>query len=387
MQLLADDNPRILACGTRYGVDLVREGETFKIRSARLMETPNYHDARRRNNPPNFFTTQTRDVLRIAIAPDNIRKDFGFSSRDEAVKAARLALTHAVDHEVTIPIIVERSHAYWGRPLLMTHDKMDFQIVDADEVAPTVTPVAEESVVALPVGAATTALVSATTAPTTAPPTAPPTAPSTAPPTAPVVVSSVVAEPDPKRRRVVRTDFETVTYNGTRFDDDDEARHAYLLDLLGLRYRVQPCLVESPLLLSNGNTTGVYRTDFYVEGIGYLETTGGEPSARKIFACELLARKAHAEGRAVYLIWGGMHPPQRDTYESSPRAMRIVKFLVEEHTFANGATQLEVAPDHGYAWVLRDGTPRIEKLGSTLNRAWAHPTVRDAIAMARDKVF
>ena len=189
---------------------------------------------------------------------------------------------------------------------------------------------------------------------------------------------------EPKRRRVAKA-----LYNGVSFDDDDEARHAYFMDRLEVKYRTQPITIHSPLLMNETNSTGLYRTDFFVPSLNaYIETTGSEPSARKHFTCELLARHAFQEGRVVYLVYGGLHPPRRDTYAADgPQTMKIIKYIVELHTFMNGREELVVIAEDGYAWMYKHGEYVIDKLGSIMNRAWNHDTIRSAISMARTKAF
>ena len=67
--------------------------------------------------------------------------------------------------------------------------------------------------------------------------------------------------------------------------------------------------------------------------------------------------------------------------------MKIIKYVVEPHTFANGREELVVVAEDGYAWMYKNGTYVIDKLGSIMNRAWDHPALRSAISMSRNKVF
>ena len=53
----------------------------------------------------------------------------------------------------------------------------------------------------------------------------------------------------------------------------------------------------------------------------------------------------------------------------------------------NGVKQLDVAPDHGYTWVRRNGEYSIEKIGCTLSREWNDPHLRGSIEKAQAKVF
>jgi len=384
MSLLSDDNPFIQSCGHRFGVDVIRDGETYKIRSAHILQHADYFSERRHagggTRPPNYYTSHLKDVLRIAVSLENLAQTFDVD-KEEALSIVRSAMAAAHKSGETVPILVSKQHAFWAKvatPDLSKDGKVDFLLV-RDPSCPSLPPPPTDGV--------------EITVPTSeedegegegkedgAPPVPPP----------------------PKRPRPGSwthhpSSFTKVKYHGQVFDDDDEARHACLLDHLRIPYVPQPCSVASPLLINKDNVHGVYRTDFLLPSLGaYLETTQAEPSARKVFACELLARKAHAEGREVYLAHGGMHPPRRDTYSDAPQVMRITKFLVEEHVFSNGVRELQVVADEGYAWVADGGEGgegggggayRIRKLGSSLDRRWDHPNLRAALSLARGKVF
>ena len=167
-----------------------------------------------------------------------------------------------------------------------------------------------------------------------------------------------------------------MTYNGRNYDDVDEARHAFFFDTTRLTYDTQPRIVEHPLLMNESNTTGIYRTDFYVHDIGYLEVTGPEPTLRKWQTCEILAKEVwEQERRHVYLVWGGLYPAFRSTTQSPKQAMKICKFLVEPMTSANGSTyNYKVSRDYGYAWVYWDGKVMLDKINDVMDNRWNHLT-------------
>lgn len=348
--LLPDDHPRIAECNNRYGIDLAQSTDdgTFSIRSANMTSMPEFYDSKARRGterPPNYFVDREGTRLCIALSPQNVCELFQLSTKQDALRAIQQAFnsyTHCERDSDCIPIRVQSKHVFWGEPCTLTRDKMEFTIRNT-------------------------------------------------------VVAEAITTVDDASKKRARCDEPTtcnqrhgrVTYNGVTYDDDDEARHAYLMDCLDVKYRTQPTNIQHPLLLNETNSTGIYRTDFFVPSIdAYLETTGSEPSARKHFTCELLARHAFYEGRTVYLVYGGLHPPRRDTYTADgTQTMKIIKYVVEPHTFANGREELVVVAEDGYAWMYKNGTYVIDKLGSIMNRAWDHPSLRAAITMARHKVF
>lgn len=370
MALLADDHPLIRECNNRYGIDLQQAGNgTFSIRSANMTSMPEFYDAKAKRGaqrPPNYFMDKDLTRLCIALSPQNICELFQLATKQDALKIIQQAY-HSYPESKLIPIRVQAQHVLWGEPVGLTRDKMEFEIRDApDDYVPVSAP-------------------------------APVPAPARVPAPAPAVPTPPTNESPAKRVRydasappyVPTQQYTKVMYNGMAYDDDDEARHAYLMDCLDVKYRTQPVSIKDPLLMNETNSTGNYRTDFFVPSINaYLETTGSEPSARKHFTCELLARHAYYEGRTVYLVYGGMHPPRRDTYSADgTQTMKIIKYVVEPHTFANGREELVVVAEDGYAWMYKNGEYVIDKLGSIMNRAWDHPPLRSAISMARNKVF
>ncbi len=345
--LLADDHPLIRECNNRYGIDLAQASDgTFAIRSANMTAMPDFYDSKAKRGaqrPPNYFVDAERTRLCLALSPQNVCELFQLATKQDALKAIQQAY-HAFPEAQAIPIRVQSQHVLWGQPAALTRDKMEFRIRAA------------------------------------------------APPREEDTEEEEDAAPPAKRARSPQPPaprYAKVVYNGTPFDDDDEARHAYLMDCLDVKYRTQPTNIQHPLLMNESNSTGVYRTDFFVPSLdAYLETTGSEPSARKHFTCELLARHAYHEGRVVYLVYGGLHPPRRDTYaDGGTQTMKIIKYVVEPHTFANGREELVVVAEDGYAWMYKNGTYVIDKLGSVMNRAWDHPPLRAAITMARQKTF
>ena len=66
--------------------------------------------------------------------------------------------------------------------------------------------------------------------------------------------------------------------------------------------------------------------------------------------------------------------------------MKIIKYIVEAHRFANGREELVVVADDGYAWMFKNGAYVIDKLGSIMDRTWDYPPLRDALSMARKRV-
>lgn len=356
MVLLADDHPLIRECNNRYGIDLQQAGNgTFSIRSANMTAMPEFYDSKSKRGtqrPPNYFMDNDLTRLCIALSPQNVCELFQLSTKQDALKIIQQAFNSYPETKL-IPIRVQAQHVLWGEPVGLTRDKMEFEIRDAPDGY-------------VPVGAP-------------------------APAPAPIVPTAVANESPAKRVRydAPASKYSKVMYNGMPYDDDDEARHAYLMDCLDIKYRTQPINIQHPLLMNETNSTGIYRTDFFVPSINaYLETTGSEPSARKHFTCELLARHAFYEGRTVYLVYGGLHPPRRDTYSTDgTQTMRIIKYIVEPHTFANGREELVVVAEDGYAWMWKNGDYVIDKLGSIMNRAWDYPPLRSAISMARSKTF
>jgi len=369
MALFDDNHPLIRECNNRYGIDLSQTSNgTFAIRSANMTAMPEFYDSKtkRTQRPPNYFMDREMSRLCIALSPQNVCDLFQLATKQDALKAIQQAFNSFPESEL-IPIRVQSQHVLWGEPVSVTRDKMEFLIREAPE---NYVPTTSESV--------TSALAPAETTADTA--------------------MAMVVDPPGKRCRGAYTTKTTsapqqpylkVVYNGVTFDDDDEARHAYFMDCLDIKYRTQPTNIQHPLLMNERNTTGVYRTDFFVPSINaYLETTGSEPSARKHFTCELLARHAFYEGRTVYLVYGGLHPPRRDTYSTDgTQIMKIIKYIVEPHIFANGREELVVVAEDGYAWMHKNGAYVIDKLGSVMNRAWDHPPLRSATSMARTKVF
>lgn len=342
--MLSDDHPLIRACNNRYGIDLEQLSDgTFALRSANMTSMPEYFDTktRRGNRPPNYFMDKERTRLCIALSPQNVQDIHQLSSKTDALKAIQQAFG-SEKSALELPIRVQSHHVLWGSPVALSRDKMEF-LTNTDGV-----PEVQRD----------------------PDPTSPPR-----------------ATPAAKRPR---GNFQRVMYNGVAYDDDDEARHAFFMDCLDIKYRTQPTNIQHPLLMNETNTTGIYRTDFYVPSLNaYLETTCSEPSARKYFTCELLARAAFYEGRSVFLVYGGMHAPRRDSYAStdSARTMKIVKFIVEVHTFATGREELVVVADDGYAWMYKNGAYVIDRLGSVMNRVWDHEPIRSALSMARLKEF
>lgn len=367
--LLADDHPLIRACNNRYGIDLAQNSEdgTFAIRSANMTAMPEFYDAKvprpRKSwagaqRPPNFFVDAERTRLCIALSPQNVCELFQLATKQDAIKAITQAF-HAFPESTTIPIRVQSRHVLWGEPVTITRDKMEFRVCAREEEDEGAAPAPDAD------RFSAKRCRGAHDAPAH---------------DAPVHDAPAPAAPRPHAK---------VTYNGMTYDDDDEARHAFLMDCLDVKYRTQPINIQHPLLINETNRTGLYRTDFYVPSLdAYLETTGSEPSARKHFTCELLARHAFHEGRTVYLVYGGLHPPRRDTYSADgTQTMKIIKYVVEAHTFANGREELVVVAEDGYAWMHKNGAYVIDKLGSVMNRAWDHPHLRAAVVMARTKVF
>tara|TARA_B110001452_G_scaffold213338_1_gene184054 strand:- start:304 stop:1401 length:1098 start_codon:yes stop_codon:yes gene_type:complete len=365
MAPLADDHPVIRECNNRYGIDLHQGGNgTFAIRSANMTTMPEFYDTKSKRGgqrPPNYFMDRDLTRLCIALSPQNVCELFQLPTKQDALKVIQQAFNSFPESEL-IPIRVQAHHVLWGEPVGLTRDKMEFHIREApDNYIP-----------------------SSTSTPT---------------PTADTHHTTVAPNGDfpTKRTRYEASapphntlqQYSKVVYNGMPFDDDDEARHAYFMDSLDVKYRTQPTNIQHPLLMNENNSTGVYRTDFFVPSLdAYLETTGSEPSARKHFTCELLARHAYYEGRIVFLVYGGLHPPRRDTYSTDgTQTMKIIKYVVEPHTFANGREELVVVAEDGYAWMHKNGAYVIDKLGSIMNRAWDHPPLRAAISMARNKVF
>ena len=368
--LLADDHPLIRECNNRYGIDLAQSTDgTFSIRSANMTSMPEFYDSKAKKGtqrPPNYFMDRENTRLCIALSPQNVCELFQLSTKQEALKAIQQAF-HSFPESSLIPIRVQAKHVLWGEPCALTRDKMEFHVRDGNDATPepVQTAAVNESVASPNKRARCEAYR-----------------------------PSVAYNPNAPAYRPSPTESATaiygrVVYNGVTYDDDDEARHAYLMDCLDVKYRTQPTNIQHPLLMNETNSTGIYRTDFFVPSINaYLETTGSEPSARKHFTCELLARHAFYEGRTVYLVYGGLHPPRRDTYSTDgTQTMKIIKYVVEPHTFANGREELVVVAEDGYAWMFKNGTYVIDKLGSIMNRAWDHPPLRSAISMARNKSF
>jgi len=323
-------------CTNRFGVDICKgEGDTWLLRSAHMGNMPMYYDPKKKavSRPPNYFLDVDETRLAVAMSPQNVCDTYGLGEKAEATKLIKIAFENAQADASPVPIRVSNKHVFWATATSMGRDKMEFKIV-GDELSP-----------------------------------------------------MEVADVPAKRARTDK--FQKVVYNGISFDDDDEARHAFFWDLLDVKYKTQPTCISHPLLMDAKNTTGIYRTDFFLPSLNaYVETTGTEPSARKHFTCELLARNAFCEGRSVYLIYGGLNPPRRDSYTSqNTETMKIIKYIVEVHRFENGREELVVVADDGYAWMQKNGTYVIDKLGSVMNRAWDHPPLRDALNMARTKVF
>tara|TARA_B110001450_G_scaffold255469_1_gene283120 strand:- start:40123 stop:41208 length:1086 start_codon:yes stop_codon:yes gene_type:complete len=361
MTLLADDHPLIRECNNRYGIDLHQGGKgTFAIRSANMTSMPEFYDTKSKRGtqrPPNYFMDRDLTRLCIALSPQNVCELFQLTTKQDALKVIQQAFNSFPESEL-IPIRVQSHHVIWGEPVGLTRDKMEFQIREApDDYVPV--PALAPVTAVVPTTTTRESLVKRTRYDTSAPSCIPP------------------------------SQYSRVIYNGITYDDDDEARHAYLMDCLDIRYVTQPTNIQHPLLMNETNSTGIYRTDFFVPSIdAYLETTGSEPSARKHFTCELLARHAFYEGRTVYLVYGGLHPPRRDTYSTDgTQIMKIIKYVVEPHTFANGREELVVVAEDGYAWMHKNGAYVIDKLGSIMNRSWDHPPLRAAITMARNRVF
>lgn len=354
--LLDDDHPLIRECNNRYGIDLAQTNDgKFSLRSANMTVMPEFYDTKAKRGtstqrPPNYFIDDTFTRLCIALSPQNICELFNLATKQDALKAIQQAF-HSFPETHLIPIRVQSTHVLWGEPVNLTRDKMEFEI----RAAP-------ENYIAQPASG--------------------------------IVATTDSVDQPPKRPRVAQPTSLTTrqtkpTYNGVAYDDEDEARHAFMMDALDVKFRTQPTNIQHPLLMNESNSTGLYRTDFFIPSINaYLETTGSEPSARKHFTCELLARQAFYEGRTVYLVYGGLFPPRRDTYASNgTQTMKIIKFIVEVHRFENGRDELVVTSEDGYAWMYKNGSFVIGKLGSIMNREWDHPTLRSAIVMARNKTF
>jgi hypothetical protein len=367
MSLLAVDHPLMRECNNRYGIDLEETvSGTFMIRSANMAIMPEFYDSKSKKGaqrPCNYFVDREHSRLSIALSPQNICELFQLATKQDAFKAIQQSFNSFAEGGM-IPIRVHAQHVMWGEPTALTRDKMEFMIRDPP---PNYLPVRVQ-----PTVAATDAVATSM----------------------PITIESPAkrcrsAYAAPENVAAQQRQYAKVLYNGVSYDDDDEARHAYFMDCLDIKYRTQPTNIQNPLLMNETNSTGVYRTDFFVPSINaYLETTASEPSARKHFTCELLARHAFYEGRIVYLVYGGLNPPRRDTYSSDgTQIMKIIKYIVEPHTFANGREELVVIAEDGYAWMHRNDVYVIEKMGSIMDRTWDHPSLRSAIAMARNKVF
>lgn len=333
MELLSNDHPRIEECSKRMGVDLVgTDAASYRVRSANFKDAPEeWEPAHGTERPVNFFVPGTeKRMLKIAVALENVQRAMQISTKPRVEKVVAKALENTT---TPVPILRCGEHVYWGTPVKFEREgKMVFELVACSAEG-------EEA-------------------------------------------EADCCPAPPKVRRVARA-HEVVTYNNVRYDDADEARHAVFLTVLGIPFKHQPCSVPLPLLDT------VYRTDFYVPSLNaYLETTETTPAARKLYNCEQLALHAAREGRAVYLLHGGLHPPCRRTYDDPRECLQITKYVVEEHVFANGARVPVATPDAGYCWVRKgDGAYAIEKIGPTQCREWDCSHLRDAYRMAAEYAF
>ena len=96
MDLLADDNPRILSCCGRYGVDVVLENGQYVLRSANMGGDPEYYDEKKKNGTPiNYFSTMDMDVLKVAISPENLIEMLQLRGKAEAKEVVQQAILKA----------------------------------------------------------------------------------------------------------------------------------------------------------------------------------------------------------------------------------------------------------------------------------------------------
>jgi hypothetical protein len=277
----------------------------------------------------NYYTDSTKKKMAIAISPKEVNKDFPGEPLAETKK--RIKEAYERTQNMYIPILQNNKHIHWGSPIaFLGESKILFDLeqeVDDDKV---------------------------------------------------IHLSHIEGNKSEETHEEKPPKFQKTRYNNVSFDDKDEAQHAAFLDALQIRYKCQPINISLPFGMS-------YRPDFFLPELNcYLEVTKTYPAETKKYKCEQLAIHARKEDpeRVVYLAFGGLHPPVRETYNESPDVSQIIKFSVEVQTL-NGVPTFIPIQDFGYMWCFWDNKYVIKKVNNTQDMSWKNQNIASAYEHAR----